>query len=127
LIPVPLGSSHPSNHCGLSPSSLFAIKGTVAHLKCRTSAIIGTTEPPSGRVVDFEGQNACGVDSHSPIIDDDHLLVMAEVADAFVHRSYWDDKKALFRPVSRDVPPYLTFFGSQTFGYVTSGNTETAE
>ena len=59
---------------------------------------------------------------HSPIIDDDHLLIMAEVTDAYVHPSYWDDMKKLFRPVSKEVPPYLKFFGSQTFGYVTSGD-----
>jgi hypothetical protein len=31
--------------------------------------------------------------------------------------NYWTEGK-LFAPVSPDVPPYLTFFGSQRFGYV---------
>lgn len=59
---------------------------------------------------------------HSPVIDDDHLLIMAEVIDAYIHPSYWDEKKQLFRPRSSAVPPHLKFFGSQTFGYVTSGD-----
>lgn len=37
-------------------------------------------------------------------------------------RLYWDNDKLLFRPQSSEVPPYLKFFGSQTFGYVTSGD-----
>ena len=43
---------------------------------------------------------------------------MAEVIDAHVHSSYWDATKKQFRPMRDDVPPYLTFFGAQTFGYV---------
>lgn len=119
LIPVPLGSSE--------PSSLFAIKGTVAHLKCRTCAIIGTADKIDGSIMEnSDGQNVCD-NSHTAAIDHNHLLVMAEVTDAYVHQSYWDNKKLLFRPLSSDVPPYLTFFGSQTFGYVTTGDCENAD
>jgi flavin reductase (DIM6/NTAB) family NADH-FMN oxidoreductase RutF len=75
----------------------FAIQGTVAHLVCESSNI-------------YEPQ--------SQIIDDEHYLIMAEVKDAYVDKEYWDSKKRLFRPSSTS-NPYLTFFGSQTFGYVT--------
>mmetsp|Transcript_8303 Transcript_8303/g.11932 ORF Transcript_8303/g.11932 Transcript_8303/m.11932 type:complete len:311 (-) Transcript_8303:1039-1971(-) len=73
---------------------LFAIQGTVAHLKCKAYRILEQD------------------------IDDDHYLVLAEVEEAAVHPSYWDIEKNLFRPESDATPPYLSFFGSQTFGYV---------
>jgi flavin reductase (DIM6/NTAB) family NADH-FMN oxidoreductase RutF len=72
--------------------SLICIDGTVAHMVCRVQQILDTTE------------NA------------DHWLVLAQVEAASVHPSYWDREKNLFRPLG--VPPYLAFFGSQTFGYV---------
>lgn len=78
----------------------FAIQGTVAHLVCESYNIL---------------------DQQSQIIDDDHYLVMAQVKDAYVDKEYWDEKKKLFRPSSAS-NPYLTFFGSQTFGYVTYHN-----
>jgi flavin reductase (DIM6/NTAB) family NADH-FMN oxidoreductase RutF len=74
----------------------FAIQGTVAHLVCQ-----------SYKIFDLESQ----------IIDNEHYLVMAQVKDAYVDKEYWDTKKKLFRPSSK-ANPYLTFFGSQTFGYV---------
>jgi len=119
----------------MSPSSLFSIKGTVAHLKCRTYAVIGTptvaetlTESKdrnNGGKAERETADSIECDDTIPPgIDHEHLLVMAEVIDAYVHPSYWDVNKLLFRPLSTDVPPYLTFFGSQTFGYVMSGSNE---
>ena len=118
LVRVPLGYSE-KNHDTESQSSLFAIKGTNAHLKCRTYAVIGSTMDESIKErVDVSEENG----TLPSIIDDNHLLIMAEVTDAYVHQSYWDDKKLIFRPLSSDIPPYLTFFGSQTFGYVTSGD-----
>jgi flavin reductase (DIM6/NTAB) family NADH-FMN oxidoreductase RutF len=75
-------------------SEPFAVDGTVAHLQCKAYSIM-----------------------QDPVIDDDHYLVLAEVTHAFVKRSYWDNGKKLFR-ASATVPPHLTFFGSQTFGYV---------
>ena len=83
-----------------SESESFAVKGTVAHLKCCTY-----------RIVDGKDGSA---------IDEDHHLILCEVRAAFVHSQYWDDEKKRFRPKSRDVPPYMTFFGSQAFGYVMS-------
>ena len=85
---------------------LFAIQGTVAHLHCRIY-----------RIVD-------GMDGNA--IDDDHHLILAEVVDAFVRKDYWNAEKRLFQPIRRKVanddgrspPPYMKFFGSQTFGYV---------
>jgi flavin reductase (DIM6/NTAB) family NADH-FMN oxidoreductase RutF len=105
-----------------SKTSLFVIAGSVAYMKCRTYGIIGS--PVSDKIQamsDARLQNDGDVlDTHKPIIDHDHLLVMAEVVDALVHPSYWDDKKLLFRPTTDDKPPYLTFLGAQTFGYVKS-------
>ena len=122
LVSVPFGNVETS-----SQSSLFAIKGTVAHLKCKTYAVMGSSireeDNESSRHCNETEKRSCEDDNmYSPIIDDDHLLIMAEVTGAYVHPSYWDDKKQLFRPISSEVPPYLKFFGSQTFGYVTSGD-----
>jgi hypothetical protein len=74
---------------------LFAIQGTVAHLHCRT--VVNNMEPAT-------------------LIDSEHYLVLGQVVDAYVHSSYWDSTKNIFRP--QEARPYLTFFGSQTFGYV---------
>jgi flavin reductase (DIM6/NTAB) family NADH-FMN oxidoreductase RutF len=79
----------------------FAIRGTVAHLKCSIYKLM-------------EGA-----------VDDDHLLILARVNAACVHPSYWDPNKNRFRP-AQDVPPYLTFFGAQEFGYVVTQSTETS-
>ena len=122
LVSVPFGNVEAS-----SQTSLFSIKGTIAHLKCKTYAVMGSSireekDASSKEGMHINEKRQCeDKNMHSPIIDDDHLLIMAEVTDAYVHSSYWDDKKQLFRPTSSEVPPYLKFFGSQTFGYVTSG------
>ena len=83
--------------CGMRPAehfATFAVEGTVAHLICRVYAMMTDTD----------------------IVDDEHCLVFCEVVQAFVHASYWDRAKSLFRP-GDESPPYLTFFGSQAFGY----------
>jgi flavin reductase (DIM6/NTAB) family NADH-FMN oxidoreductase RutF len=104
LIPIPLGCSQTAESIATShQSDLFAIQGTVAHLHCRT---YGVTATPA-------------LDP-SYSIDGKHLLVLAEVIDAYVQPPYWDSKKLLFCPQATEVPPYLTFFGTQTFGYVTA-------
>lgn len=114
LIPVPLGYAGT-----LERSGLFAIKGAVAHLRCRTYAVIGPHPSDSLGEMSNNANN-----TKRPSIDDDHLLIMAEVIDAYVHPSYWDPTKLLFCPQQIEgeetVSPYLTFFGSQTFGYVVS-------
>lgn len=74
---------------------IFGIRGTVAQLDCTIYNVM------------------------EDVIDSEHLLVLAQVQRAFVHPNYWDGDKNLFRPQT-GLPPYLTFFGSQTFGYVTS-------
>mmetsp|Transcript_20947 Transcript_20947/g.31036 ORF Transcript_20947/g.31036 Transcript_20947/m.31036 type:complete len:246 (+) Transcript_20947:51-788(+) len=81
---------------GDKDDDLFVISGTVAHLQCTAYKII-----------------------QDPLIDDDHLLVLAEVTRASVNPSYWCSNKNIFRPMA-NASPYLTFFGSQTFGYVSS-------
>ncbi len=47
-----------------------------------------------------------------------HWLVQAEMAEAFVQRRYWNGKQLCGRDPG--VPPFLTFLGSQRFGYVVS-------
>lgn len=123
LIPVPLGSD---DEDALRESDLFAIKGTVAHLRCRVYALLG---PQFSNNLDATNEKESSANtSTQPAIDDDHLLIMAEVIDAYVNSSYWDSTKLLFRPMTTEgeqtVPPYLTFFGSQTFGYVVPSNDE---
>ena len=96
LIKVPMGGgAHPHEEGDVDDSSLFAIHGTIAHLYCRTESILDHT------------------------IDDEHVLILARVFDAYCHIQYWDPIKSLFRP-KPGVLPYLSFFGSQTFGYVVS-------
>ena len=51
--------------------------------------------------------------------DDDHTIFLAQVEQARVRSDYWDPVKLMFRP-DDGVPPYMTFFGSQTFGYTTT-------
>jgi len=97
LVGIPFGCSDSSRPCEKSSDHLVAIQGTCAHLKCHTYNIVSAPEH---------------------VIDENHHLVMAEVTSAFVHSSYWDSSKNQFRPMSRDVSPYLTFFGSQKFGYI---------
>lgn len=80
-----------------SAMGAFAIDGTVAHLHCRTYHVV--SDP-------------------NDAIDSEHHLVLAEVTSAYVCSSYWDPVKLQFRPETCDTPPYLTFLGSQTFGYV---------
>ena len=95
---VPFGnqtlvSTHEADGRAPPQTDAFAIRGTVAHLKCTICKLM-------------EG-----------VIDEEHLLILARVTAARVHRSYWDSEKNGFRP-EQDAPPYLTFFGSQEFGYV---------
>jgi flavin reductase (DIM6/NTAB) family NADH-FMN oxidoreductase RutF len=104
-----------------SDTAQFAIEGTVAHLVCRVHHIVSQDSPLL-----------------SDVIDDDHDLIVALVVQAHVHKNYWDATKNIFRPAAAKpaVPPYLTFFGSQTFGYILpasslpeplQANAETAE
>jgi len=101
-----------------SQENCFAIRGTVAHLKCRVQNII------------TEGNDI----SHGSCrtIEDDHHIIHAQVIDGYVRSDYWDAEKKQFRPTRRlessgnfpgrgqtlPPPPYMTFLGSQTFGYV---------
>lgn len=100
---VPFGSQTPALSTGETSAfgtKAFAIRGTVAHMTCSSYKLIES------------------------VIDSDHLLILATITAAHVHPSYWDATKNRFRP-ERDAPPYLTFFGSQEFGYIVnedSGN-----
>lgn len=102
---VPFGSQTPKGddrNGAPSQTNAFAIRGTVAHLKCTIYKLL---------------QDA---------IDENHLLILARVTAACVHPSYWDSSKNGFRP-EKDAPPYLTFFGSQEFGYVVTQPTDQYE
>jgi flavin reductase (DIM6/NTAB) family NADH-FMN oxidoreductase RutF len=79
----------------------FAIRGTVAHLVCKTMSVTDA--------------------------DEAHSLCTAQITEAFVHPSYWNGKN--FLPVRQEAtdkagdevdmpPPYLTFLGSMKFATV---------
>lgn len=132
----------------LDDDDQFAVEGTVAHLRCMTRTVMGGCGETDGEEVTMtqsmsltpnEGDgeevgsgkrkrqhtdigSPAGVgDNDSPeddVIDETHFLLLADVVEAHVHPSYWDSDKLLFRPKSKEVAPYLTFFGSQTFGFV---------
>lgn len=73
----------------------LAIPGCAAHLFCRVETVTET---------------------------DGHLLLLCSIERAFVKEPYWDGK--LFAPRSASTPPYLTFFGSKTFGLVSRASFE---
>lgn len=81
-----------------SNAGLFCIEGTVAHLHCRSYKV-----------------------NNNEDTDDGHFLIFGEILDAYCKPSYWDKSKKLFCPKSGN-KPFLTFFGSQTFGYVVEGS-----
>ena len=91
LVKVSLGGNSNSTHP--LEGSVFCIQGTVAHLQCRTYSVMDEA------------------------IDDEHYLILGEVTNAYCREEYWDAAKKLFRP-QQGARPYLTFFGSQTFGHV---------
>jgi len=88
------------------------IQGTVAHLLCFVTQSLSTSSPPLS--------SSCpGNDAGDPrTLQEPHFIMFAQVQSAFVRADYWDCQKKLFRPSNSKLPPYLTFFGSQTFGYV---------
>lgn len=67
------------------------VQGTVAHLACR-------------------------VVQHCDAADAGHWLITAQIDDAFVHTSFWDGK--CFQPKLPDLPPLVSFLGSQRFGFI---------
>ena len=92
----------------------FCIKGTVAHLHCRVYNSMKNDDSSDNNNNDNDSSNI----NHNDIIDQGHILILAEVIDAYCRSDYWDPIKKLFRPIHPEAPPYLTFFGSQSFGYV---------
>ena len=67
------------------------IQGTVAHLSCSLIQV-------------------------SDAADAGHWLVTAQIEDAYVHTSYWDGR--CFEPKLPDLPPLVSFLGSQRFGFI---------
>jgi flavin reductase (DIM6/NTAB) family NADH-FMN oxidoreductase RutF len=111
-------SSHANSH------SCFAIQGTVAQLVCRVYRVMSSSPLPSSSDATNEALPSTEADNSDTIIDDDHDLFLAEVIRARVRPDYFDVTHNLFRPTTEDTPPYLTFFGSQTFGYVVSSSSQ---
>ena len=110
LIAVKIGTT--DEEPAIESEELFGIMGTVAHIKCRVNGIVEETNT---------------IDPGGDGLDEDHHLILAEVTNAHVKKDYWDEKKKQFRPIAQKCgdneaqlhpPPYLTFFGSQSFGYV---------
>jgi hypothetical protein len=95
------------NSASSANDNIFCISGTVAHLSCQVDCVAGNSREAKG----------VAKDCYNSLVDDDHFLVSATVVDAYCHRDYWDAEKNLFRPMDAAVSPYLTFFGSQRFGY----------
>jgi hypothetical protein len=46
-----------------------------------------------------------------------HTGLLCRIVGAYVRQAYWHENK-VFLPSRPDLPPYLTFAGSQIFGYV---------
>lgn len=83
---------------GSNDAELFVIRSTVAQMICEITEQL-----------------------HQ---DDEHTVYQAQIISARVDQDYWDDQKCLFRRLTVTIAPYLTFFGSQTFGYVYTGAVE---
>ena len=111
---IQVGSSDEYDHLlSSSSSSVFAIQGTVAHMVCQ--------------IYNIPSLNHNNNDDSSTIIDEDHDLILCEIIDAYVNCDYWDETKKQFIPQNDSdddaipiPPPYLTFLGSQRFGYISS-------
>jgi flavin reductase (DIM6/NTAB) family NADH-FMN oxidoreductase RutF len=116
-----------SSHANSHSHSCFAIQGTVAQLVCRVYRVMSSSplsvslDPTNEALPSTETDN-----SDTSIIDDDHDLFLAEVIRARVRPDYFDVTHNLFRPATADTLPYLTFFGSQTFGYVVSSSSSSS-
>ena len=114
--------------------SYGGIVGCCAHLYCRVvhcmahpdtqgrpngSARTGTSCVPDGADPTSHAASRTAprvsLDRQPP---QQHFLVVAQVQAAHVHRNYWQTRNKLFCPLDSTIPPYLTFYGSQTFGYV---------
>jgi len=52
-------------------------------------------------------------------IEEDHILFTCFIDRCFVMKNYWRLGKQ-FIPISSTIPPYLTFLGTKTFGYVSA-------
>ncbi len=48
---------------------------------------------------------------------DGHLLCDGRIAEGYAREAYWNGKQ--FAPWGAAARPFLTFLGSQTFGYTT--------
>lgn len=96
----------------------FCIHGTVAHLLCTVDTIWSQDEKEGTNRVELNNVGSTYIDS-GEIVDSEHYLISSTVIDAYCHEDYWDTTKRIFRPLHQDTKPYLTFFGSQSFGHIT--------
>ena len=107
--PVDDGVSSPpgKNNSNISNSSnidttvgtkLMAVEGTVAHILCK-------------------------VISHTDSADAGHHLFIAQMVDAYVHTDYWSNKGKCFVASNANLPPLVSFLGSQKFAYISEPST----
>jgi len=74
----------------LDLENLLAVEDAVAHIVCKLKSVEGSIPG--------------------------HNLLLCQMVCGYVRPAYWSGN--IFCPQCEGVPPYLTFFGSQTFGYV---------
>jgi flavin reductase (DIM6/NTAB) family NADH-FMN oxidoreductase RutF len=77
----------------------------------------GFTSDPGKGMFGIQGSVAqmfCKVESIQDV-EESHHLFYCSIVEAHVNKEYWNGK---FEPTSNTLPRYLTFFGAQTFGYV---------
>jgi hypothetical protein len=98
----------------------FCIDGTVAHLLCAVDTI-SSQDDEKDRTSKVNPNTVESSYIYSgEIVDSEHYLISSTVIDAYCREDYWDTTKRIFRPLHQGTKPYLTFFGSQSFGYTTS-------
>jgi type II secretory pathway pseudopilin PulG len=103
-------------------SNVFCVEGTVAHMLCRVDTVLQQPQQDEGDDDDDKETNNDNTgNSVNNVVDDEHYLVSATIVDAYVQNDYFDTSTNQFCPRPhgcRPTPPFLSFLGSQTFGYV---------
>jgi hypothetical protein len=102
----------------------IAVAGCVAHLVCTVACVLPEMGAGGGLGEEAIGTYASRHSATNQLRSggpnmgagtSGHLSVFCSVEAAWVRSKYWAN--AQFAPRSREVPPYLTFFGGGKFGY----------
>lgn len=80
---------------------MFTVKSCVAHMVCKVVRGDNSEEAPLGAVVDG------------------HYIINCQIYEAYVRKEYWSNNNFIAPEKDETSPPYLSFLGSQRFGYVT--------